>query len=102
MFVVWNGLGCLVIPVIVVGVILAGAIRQFAPNQKWPQLVAVAFTSLALVGLGYLLNRRQTLGRDQWGNAVTVKEDHSLYWIPVQYWSAIVAVAGVILVFKVK
>ena len=38
----------------------------------------------------------------QWGNAVTVKEDHSLYWIPVQYWSAIVAVAGVILVFKVK
>ena len=102
MFVVWNGLGCLVIPVIVVGVILAGAIRRSAPNQKWPQLVAVAFTSLALVGLGYLLNRRQTLGRDQWGNEVQVKEEHSLYWIPVQYWSVIVALAGVVLVFKAK
>src|SRR5215471_2817220 len=102
MFVVWNGLGCLVIPVIVVGVILAGAIRQFAPNQKWLQLVAFAFTSLALVGLGFLLNRRQTLGRDQWGNQVEVKEDHSLYWVPVQYWSVIVALAGVVLVFKAK
>ena len=102
MFIVWNGLGCLVIPVVIVGVILGGAIREFAPNQRWLQLIAVAFTSLALVGLGYLLNRRQTLGRDQWGNSATAREDHSLYWIPVQYWSAIVAVLGVIVVFKAK
>jgi membrane protein required for beta-lactamase induction len=102
MFVVWNGLGCLVIPVIVVGAILAGAIRQFVPNQKWLQLIAVAFTSLALLGLGYLLNRRQTLGRDQWGNEVQGREEHSLYWIPVQNWSVIVALAGLVLVFKAK
>ena len=102
MIVIWNGLGCLVIPVIILGVLLAGAIREFAPNHRWLQLAAVAFTSLALVGLGYLLNRRETLGRDQWGSAVIVKEDHSLYWIPVQYWSAIVAVVGVILVFGAK
>jgi hypothetical protein len=102
MFVVWNGLGCLVIPVVVVGVILAMAIRDFAPNQKWLQLVAVAFTSLALVGLGWVLNRRQTHGRDGWGNAVQVKDDHSLYWVPVQYWSGIVAVVGVLLILKGK
>jgi hypothetical protein len=102
MFVIWNGLGCLVIPVIIVGVLLAGAIREFAPNQKWLQLVAVAFTSLALFGLGWLLNRRQTFGQDAWGNAVQVKEDHSLYWIPVRYWSGIVAVVGVLLILKGK
>jgi len=28
MFVVWNGLGCLVVPVSIVGVMLAGAIHQ--------------------------------------------------------------------------
>jgi len=102
MFVVWNGLGCLVIPVVIVGVLLAGAIREFAPNQKWLQLGAVAFTSLAILGLGWLLNRRQTFSQDQWGNAVQVKEDHSLYWIPVQYWSGIVAVVGFLLIVKGK
>lgn len=102
MFVIWNGLGCLVIPVVVVGVILAGAIRQFAPNQWWLQLVAVAFTSACIFGLGLILNRRKPVARDEWGNTMTVQEDHSLYWIPVQYWSAIVAIIGVVLVFKVK
>jgi hypothetical protein len=98
MIVIWNGLGCLVIPVIVVGVIFAMGIREFAPNQPWLQLVAVAFTSLALVGLGWLLNKRQTFVRDQWGNALQVQEDHSLYWIPVGYWSIIVAIGGIILI----
>jgi hypothetical protein len=102
MIVIWNGLGCLVIPVIVIGVILAGAIREFAPNQKWMQLIAVALTALALLGLGLLLNRRQAFTRDQWGNALQVQEDHSLYWVPVQYWSVIVAVAGVIWVLSGK
>jgi hypothetical protein len=102
MFVIWNGLGCLVIPVIIVGVLLAGAIREFAPNQKWLQLVAVAFTSFALVGLGWLLNRRQSLAHDQWGNTIHAKEDHSLYWIPITYWSGIVAVVGFLLVLKSK
>ena len=99
---IWNGLGCLVIPVVILGVILAGAIREFAPNQPWLQLIAVAFTSLCILVLGILLNRRKPVARDEWGDTVTVQEDHSLYWIPVQYWSAIVAVIGVILVFKVK
>jgi len=58
--------------------------------------------SLALVGLGWLLNRSHTFAKDQWGNAIQVKENHSLYWIPVQYWSGIVAVAGFLLMLKGK
>jgi hypothetical protein len=96
MIVIWNGLGCLVIPVVVVGVMLMFAIRDFAPNQRWLQLVAVAFTSLVLVGLGWLLKRRPNSMQDQWGNRLQVQEEHSLYWVPVQYWSGIVAVAGVL------
>jgi hypothetical protein len=97
MIVIWNGLGCLVIPVVAIGVMLALAIKDFAPNQRWLQLVAVAFTSSALFGLGWLLNRRPAgFGRDEWGHPVQIKQDHSLYWVPVQYWSGIVAVAGVL------
>ena len=103
MIVIWNGLGCLVIPVVVVGILLAGAIHQFAPHQRWLQLVAVAFTSSALFGLGWLLNRRPAgYGRDEWGRPVQVSEAHSLYWVPVQYWSAIVAVAGVLWILSGK
>ena len=68
MIFIWNGLGCLVIPVVIVGVMLALAIRDFAPNQPWLQLVAVAFTSLALLGLGWLLKRRPNYVQDNWGN----------------------------------
>ena len=74
MIVIWNGLGCLVIPVVIVGVHARRARSASShPNQRWLQLVAVAFTSLALIGLGWLLNRRQTLGQDRWGNAVQVQ-----------------------------
>lgn len=100
MFIIWNGLGFLVIPVIIIGVVLAGAIAQFEPNFKWPRMIAVIGTALGLFGLGLLLNRPRVVGHDRYGNSVTAKEDHSLYWIPVQYWSAITLVIGTILVFK--
>lgn len=102
MIFIWNGLGCLVIPVVVVGVMLALAIRDFAPNQPWLQLVAVAFTSLALLGLGWLLKRRPNYVQDNWGNRLQVQEDHSLYWVPVQYWSGIVAALGVLWILSGK
>ena len=100
MFIIWNGLGCLVIPVVVIGVVAATAIAQFEPNARWTRMIAVLGTALAIFGLGVILNRPKVVGHDRWGNAVTAKEDHSLYWVPVQYWSAIVLVIGTILVFK--
>jgi hypothetical protein len=102
MILIWNSLGCLVIPVVMVGVMLALAIRDFAPNQQWLQLVAVAFTSLTLIGLGWLLKRRPNTLQDRWGNAVQVQKEHSLYWVPVQYWSGIVAAAGVLWILSGK
>ena len=100
MIVFWNGLGCLVIPICVIGVIAGVSIAQFEPNMRWPRMIAVLGTALAIFGLGTILNRPQVVGRDSWGNAITATEDHSLYWIPVKYWSLIALVIGTILVFK--
>ena len=94
MFVVWNGLGCLVVPIVVIGGVAFTAIAQFEPNVRWPRMIAVLGTALALYGLGTILNRPRIVGHDRWGNAVAQKEDHSLYWVPVQYWAAIVLVLG--------
>ena len=100
MFIVWNGRGFLVIPVVIIGAVAGTAIAEFDPTARWPRMFAVLGTSLALFGLGLLLNRKQLVGRDQYGNAVVASAGHSLYWIPVQYWSAIALVIGTILVFK--
>ena len=99
-FVVWSGLGCLVIPICIVGVVVATAIAEAEPNARWPRMLAVLGTAAAIYGLGIVLNRKRVVGQDQWGNAVTANEGHSLYWIPVQYWSPIALVIGTILVFK--
>ncbi len=100
MFIVWNGLGFLVIPVVIVGAVLGGAIAEFEPNARWPRMIAVLGTALGLFGLGLILNRPRIVGQDRFGNAISANEDHSLYWIPVQYWSAITLVIGTIIVFK--
>ena len=100
MFIVWSGLGFLVIPVVIIGAVVAASIAEFEPNARWPRMIAVLGTALALFGLGLLLNRKQLVGRDQFGNAVVASAGHSLYWIPVQYWSIITLVIGTILVFK--
>ena len=63
-------------------------------------MIAVLGTAAAIFGLGLILNRPKVVGQDDWGRTVTSREDHSLYWIPVQYWSAIVLVLGTIFVFK--
>ena len=100
MFIAWNGLGCLVLPILVIGGVTAGAIANFEPKIRWPRMIAVLGTALAIYGLALVLNRKQVVGQDEWGNKVTATETHSLYWIPVQYWSLITLVIGTILVFK--
>ncbi len=100
MFIIWNGLGFLVILVVIIGAVVAAAIGEAFPNDRWLQMLAVLGTAGALFGLGLLLNRPRVVGQDRFGNAIRANEDHSLYWIPVQYWSAIVLIIGTIVVFK--
>ena len=63
-------------------------------------MIALPGTLLGLFGLGLILDRPKVIRQDRSGNAVTAKEDHSLYWIPVRYWSAISLVVVTILAFK--
>lgn len=90
----------MVIPLVIVGAVAAGAIRGVMPNDHWLLMLPVLGTAVATFGLGILLNRKQVVGRDPWGNAVVASGDHSLYWIPVQWWSTIILIGGTILVFK--
>ena len=99
MIIIWNGLGFLVIPIIIVGVVAGVSIAEFEPNLRWPRMFAVLGTSLTLFGLGLLLHRSRPVGYAR-GGRVAIAEDHSLYWIPIKYWSIITLVAGTILVFR--
>jgi ribose/xylose/arabinose/galactoside ABC-type transport system permease subunit len=99
MFIVWNGLGIVVLPIIIIGAIAGVSIAQFAPNSHWLLMIAVIGTSLAIFGFSLILHRSRPVGYAR-GGKFTMSEDHSLYWIPVKYWSLITLVIGTILVFR--
>jgi hypothetical protein len=90
----WNGLGFIALLVIVLGVLLMQLAGQLRPNERWPQLLLVLATSVSLFGIGWALNRRRVVAWDRRGNTIQNREKHSLYWIPVEYWSAIFLAAG--------
>ena len=87
MFIIWNGLGFVVLLVIGVGVGLGYLLNERLPNQKWLLFFPVVITAAAIFVIGWRLNRQ---GDDQ--------EKHSLYFIPVEYWSVIALIAGIIVV----
>jgi uncharacterized protein YneF (UPF0154 family) len=101
MIIVWKGLGWLVLVLGILGGILGTALqRHLAPEQLWPRYVGMGIAAVAILILGWFLNRRQT--HDPWDGPPPVDNRliHSLYWIPVEYWSGIVMLMVMIYGFK--
>jgi|GEM_PF-4466574 len=78
---------------------MAQVIAKYKPHAVWPRLLIVLGASLVLFGLSFLLKRPCVVGRDRAGNEITRAPEHSLYWIPLEYWSVVVLLFGSILVF---
>jgi len=100
MIIVWTGLGWLVLVTAVVGIFIDNALIRAIPNETWPHLLSGSFAAVMLFALGWLLNRRprQTNSRDrvEFQNRVS----HTLYYIPIEYWSAVAFVAGLLATLK--
>lgn len=62
---------CLIAGVIAIGLGALGA----------PAVVAYGLAGAAMFGFGFWLNQNDD-------------EEHSLFWIPIQYWGIVVAIAG--------
>ena len=100
MIFIWNGYGWLALVIIVLGGILGTTLQPLDPGKLWPRWVAVALTALVLLVLGWCLNHRKTY--DPWDGPPQVDDrvKHTLYWIPVEYWSGIVIL--LVLIYGIK
>jgi hypothetical protein len=82
MFIVWKGWGLLAVAALLPPLLAGVALVDLYPD------LAVPAVGLALLGCGlacWVYGRR-------WNRIIT---NHSLYFIPLQYWGAIEMVAGV-------
>lgn len=98
MVVIWRGYGWLV-PVLVFGAFLVSQVvvdtiygDGFYKANDWPKYTATVTGALIVAALGYLLNYkwRRELVDEETGQPAGKAPSHTLFFIPVEYWSVIV------------
>lgn len=100
--IIWSGWGILVVPLVAVSVGILAAVAGAAGMHN---IVGMVAGLVAAAPLTWLLGRKlngpdasRTLVDPQTGQTVVLQRRHSLFFIPVQYWSIVcIILAGVIL-----
>ena len=95
--IIWQGYGVLAVVFAVISLALAqygidAAMGQgFYTANSWPKVIAGIIGAISIGGIGYWLNSKpgKTLVDPNTGEQVELKQSHSLFWIPMQYWSVI-------------
>jgi hypothetical protein len=109
--IIWTGwgfivaviaIGCLVIAAVVVNAAMAD--DQYYQNNGWPKLVALFAAAAIAWPVGRALNRKgpeRELIDTATGERVVFQSGggHTFFFIPVEYWSAIFVVLGVVFLF---
>ena len=97
MLIVWRGYGWLV-PVIIFGALALSQLSVdalygdgFYKANTWPKQAGTVAGAILIGALGYFLNhvRRAYLVDEETGEPVGKAPSHSLFFIPVEYWSVI-------------
>ena len=106
--IIWSGLGFLV-AVVGFGCVLGAEFLteaafnddQYFQSHGWPMLVAFLVAGAIVWFLGRYLNDKGTrrLIDPETNQEVTLKSNHSFFFIPMQYWGAIFVVLGIVLQF---
>lgn len=107
---VWRGAGILVVVFAVAGLIAGdyaaagiwGA-TQAADHKAASMLMGLLLAAALVFGMHFLLERsgeQRTFIDKATGQEVIVKPKHDLFFIPVKYWSFVLAAVGVFVFFK--
>ena len=100
MLIVWRGYGWLV-PVVVFGAFVLAQVSVdalygdgFYKANTWPKHVGAVTGAILIGALGYFLNhvRRAILVDEETGEVIGKAPSHSLFFVPVEYWSVITLV----------
>jgi hypothetical protein len=91
MIIISQGLGFLVLVAAVLWVMLDQAIQAKFPGDRWLRTIGLMAVCGVIAAIGFVMNRKQKGQGFYDGNPGAA---HSLYWIPMEYWSIIVLALG--------
>ncbi|MBG7619509.1 hypothetical protein I5R65_08525 [Herbaspirillum sp. AP02] len=108
MLIIWQGLGFLAILIPVVISALAQATSDsifehgFYTAHPMMQMVALLIAAAAVWVLGARLNNQpgQILVDPKTGQQIEFKKKHTLFWIPMQWFSTVIAAIAMVAAFK--
>ncbi|MDO3521939.1 hypothetical protein [Ralstonia pseudosolanacearum] len=95
MLIIWHRLGILIllVPIVVLiamQLVVDGALGQgFYTAHLWPKVVGGLLTALAVGVFGHSMNKNEPGPRK-----------HRLFFLPVEYWSVVVAVLTLVLAVR--
>ena len=102
MFLIWQGLGAVVaFGAVVLGMVVLGGTAAMGVPDTLAFLLAFGVTGTLLWKVGRLINDPaldQELIHPETGETVLLRQRHTLFWIPVQWYAVAVGVLAVLTV----
>ena len=99
--IVWSGRGFLLI-IILLGTLFLGL--KIIPNeyQDYSSVIAAFITAMFSWYFGNKWNKdnERIVVDEKTGQRLKIKNNHSLFWIPMQYWGIIFSTFGIIILFQ--
>ncbi|MCA9402669.1 MAG: hypothetical protein KC897_02710 [Candidatus Omnitrophica bacterium] len=100
MLIIWRGWGWIVIAIAVAAFLGAEWVvetvtgdERYYQNHEWTKHLAVAAACFVTMFTGFYLNHFRRLRRDELTGEVTaLYPAHTLYYIPIEYWSLIIVI----------
>jgi hypothetical protein len=102
---IWSGWGFLVVPIVLgTAVVVGGLVQWLLQMAGRPDLAFIAFSIglFAAAAVNWVVGRRlngqppRELLDPKTGERVLLRRRHHLFWIPMQYWSVLVALAALV------
>ncbi|PWT73075.1 MAG: hypothetical protein C5B59_14140 [Bacteroidetes bacterium] len=103
--VIWKGYGILALVIaIAIGALTSYAFSKIGSTEDLGAAVGALISAIVIWVVGNKLNspaKARTMVDKQTGQEVTVKPNHSLFFIKMQYWAFIIGAIGLVLLIKV-
>ena len=96
--IIWSGYGFAVILFAIFGLVIGGVLGNLLDtNAGWPialgLFIAAAVNRFAAIKLD---EKEKTLIDPETGQHVVLKRGDSLFWIPMKYWTYVIAALGLL------
>lgn len=98
--IIWRGWGIVVVGIALLAALAAGAVAEALNTESTTTLLGIFLIPAGILTwfVGKRMNRdsERTLVDPKTGEPVVIRNDHSLFFVRVEWWGPIMVVAGII------